>query len=103
MVQIAATMVGAAAMPAMATRTHSAWRKSRMPKSQERKTPIRARVPITIPSGPVMASTIPCRRVWMGDRSMLCARAGEAMANRSVARARVAFGFGFARSLLQAG
>ena len=27
-VQIAATMVGAAAMPAMATRTHSAWRKS---------------------------------------------------------------------------
>ena len=32
----------------------------------DRKMPIRARVPITMPKGPVMASTIPCRSVWIG-------------------------------------
>ena len=34
-----------------------------MPKSQERNTPISASVPITMPKGPVIASTMPCRRV----------------------------------------
>ena len=45
-------------MPAIATTTQRAWRKSSTPNSHDRKTPIKARVPITMPSGPVIASTM---------------------------------------------
>ena len=83
-VQIAATMVGAAAMPAIATSTQSACRKSRIPKSQDRNTPISASVPITMPKGPVIASTMPCSSVCTGERSMLCASAGPASTTKAI-------------------
>ena len=60
----------------------------------------KAKVPMTIPKGPVIVSTMPCKRFCTGERSMLCASAGPASTIRAIALSATIEGLDVMKDLL---